>query len=431
MTELSLPFTDLLMDSSRWSSWSPRKEIEPNWSVEIDAGPGGRSALVIAGNGNRCASGCWRQTLPELRPGRRYRVEALFKCDGVLSPGSSVRAILSNKTTSDHDEMFFYDHLDYLGEREGWHVVGQTIAAEEDTPELTLNLFLSWEASGRVLWGDPRLYDISEVEARRPVRFAAISGNPENPKSPAECIAFYCEKLDEIPEADLVVLPELINATRLDMPLTDLAEPIPGPTYEYLSDKARSRGFYIAASLLEREADALYNTGILIDRAGGIVGRYRKTHLAPGEDLLQGTAPGYDYPIFETDFGNVGYMICYDAHFPEVARILSLKGADTILFSNMGDGREGGTLWEPFIRMRALDNQIHIVAAVNGGRSCVVSPKGEILAISDRERGAWVSAECDLDTSACNYSGRPIRGRYNLYRREETFDSLGRPLWEM
>ena len=152
-----------------------------------------------------------------MRPGRRYRVEALFKCDGVLSPGSSVRAILSNKTTSDHDEMFFYDHLDYLGEREGWHVVGQTIAAEEDTPELTLNLFLSWEASGRVLWGDPRLYDISEVEARRPVRFAAISGNPENPKSPAECIAFYCEKLDEIPEADLVVLPELINATRLDM----------------------------------------------------------------------------------------------------------------------------------------------------------------------------------------------------------------------
>jgi predicted amidohydrolase len=326
--------------------------------------------------------------------------------------------------------MVFYDHLDYVGEREGWHAVGQTIDVDETTPELNLNLFYSWEVSGKVLWGDPRLYDITELGTSRPVTLAAISGNPQKPGSPAECIEFYCEKLNEISEADLVVLPELINVTRLDMPLSDLAEPIPGPTYEYLSEQARSHGFYIAASLLEREGDALYNTGILIDRTGGMVGRYRKTHLAPGEDLLQGTTPGSDYPIFETDFGKVGYMICYDAHFPEVARILSLKGADVIIFSNMGDGREGGSLWEDFIRMRALDNQVHIVAAVNGGRSCVVSPKGEILAMSDRDPGAWVSSQCDLENSATNSSGRPIRGRYNLYRRAETFGSLGRPLWE-
>ena len=431
MAEIALPFKDLLLDSSSWSTWSPREEVQPDWSVENEGGPGGRSALVVSGNGNPRVCGCWREVLPQLQPGRRYRVEVLFRCEGISAPGTSVRAILSSKGKNRQHDVVFYDHLDYQGEREGWHVAGQFIDAEETTPELTLNLFLAWEPRGKVLWGDPRLYDATDQESGRPVHLAALSGNPDSPKSPAESIAFYCQKLDEIPSADLVVLPELINSTGLDMPVLDLAEPIPGPTYGYLADRARSRGFYVAASLLEREGNAVYNTGVLIDRTGGMVGKYRKTHLAPGEDLLQGTAPGHDYPLFETDFGKVGYMICYDAHFPEVARILSLKGADVILFSNMGDGREGGSLWESFIRMRALDNQVHIAAAVNGGRSCIVSPRAEILAMSGKERGAWVTAACDLDCSASNFSGRPIRGRYNLYRRSETFGSLQRPLWDL
>jgi predicted amidohydrolase len=181
---------------------------------------------------------------------------------------------------------------------------------------------------------------------------------------------------------------------------------------------------YVAASLSEREGHCLYNTGVLIDREGRIVGKYRKTHLTIGESLVSGKTPGNEYPVFETDFGRVGYMICYDNHFPEVARALAIQGADVIVFSNMGDGRENGILWEPYIQTRALDNQVHIVAAVNGGRSCIVSPRGEILSIVDKTRGAIAIARCDLDVTVRNYSGREIGKRYMQVRRSDTFGIL-------
>lgn len=428
MSEEILPFTDLLSDPNAWTTWAPRKEVVPKSSVAIDAGAGGRPALVLAGGGNPFACGCWRLPLAGVRAGRRYRVEAVFRAEGVPAVGKSVRAIL---TAGEGREVRFYDHLDDMGMRGGWRAVGRTFEAPEEA--LALNLFLAWAPGGRVLWSDARLYDVTDADAPgRRVRLAAISGNPPEPRSPAECIAFYTERMDAARGADLVCLPELINVTGVTgMDRAELAEPIPGPTYEHLAEKAREHGFYVAASLLERQGGAIYNTGLMIDRTGGILGKYRKTHLAPGEDLLQGVAPGNDHPVFQTDFGAVGYMICWDGHFPEVPRMLALQGARVILFSNMGDGREGGAIWEPFIRTRAIDNQAHIVAAVNGGRSCIVSPKGEVLALADGTPGARVTAECDLDATISNYTGRPIHRRYDLYRRADTYGLLARHLWDV
>ena len=105
-------------------------------------------------------------------------------------------------------------------------------------------------------------------------------------------------------------------------------------------------------------------------------------------------------------------------------------GAEVILLSNNGDGREGGNLWEPFIRTRALDNQVHIVAAVNSGRSCVISPKAEVLCMTDRTPGAVASAECDLNASVTDFTGRPIRRRYHQLRRSNTYQALARHLWD-
>ena len=126
----------------------------------------------------------------------------------------------------------------------------------------------------------------------------------------------------------------------------------------------------------------------------------------------------------------LGYMICYDAHYPEVPRILGLKGAEIILFSNMGDNREGGVLWESVLRTRAVDNQVHIVAAVNSGRSCIVSPKGEVLAMTDKTAGSVAQAACDLNTSMSDFSKRPIYRRYDQLRRADVFEDLVRDLWD-
>jgi predicted amidohydrolase len=127
---------------------------------------------------------------------------------------------------------------------------------------------------------------------------------------------------------------------------------------------------------------------------------------------------------FKLIFGKVGLMVCYDNHFPEVARILAVKGAELIAYSNMGDGRVSqGGVWEPFIRTRAIDNHIAIVSAVNQGRSCIVNGGGEILAINKRsseEPGACVQASVDLNSSVINYSGRSIQKRYMLLRRPDT-----------
>ena len=123
-------------------------------------------------------------------------------------------------------------------------------------------------------------------------------------------------------------------------------------------------------------------------------------------------------------------MICYDGHYAEVPQLLGLQGAQIILFSNMGDSREGGDVWESVVRTRAVDNQVHIVAAVNSGRSCIVSPKGELLANTDRTPGAIAQATCDLNTSLCDFSKRPIYRRYDQLRRADLYGDLARHLWD-
>ncbi|MFT5368805.1 MAG: putative amidohydrolase [Candidatus Latescibacterota bacterium] len=427
MPEDPLPFHDLMLDTTVWTSWTPREEIAPAFEVAPHGGLGGRPVLVIQGNDNALSCGCWQLALPHLKSGQHYRIEASFSTAGVIAPGKSVRAILI------HGDQQFYGQLDPVSKKEGWHRLCFDWVQEDAIQGLTLRLFLAWSAKGLVRWGEVRLFDLTghlETPTNR-VRLAAISGNPEKPESPAQCLDFYAERIDAIDgHVDLICLPELINTTRLPGDPTNWAEPIPGPTSERLSAIAQERGTYIGASILERQGEAIYNTGFLIDRSGGLVGKYRKTQLTLNEGLLRGCAPGNELPIFHTDFGVVAYMICYDGHYPEVARVLALKGAKVILFSNMGDAREGGSVWEPMVRTRAVDNQVHIVAAVNSGRSCVVSPKGDLLAMTDRTAGSIAVADCDMDASVCDFTKRPIYGRYDQLRRADLFGDLGKHFWD-
>jgi predicted amidohydrolase len=427
MREDPMPFHDLMLDTNAWNTWSPRKEIAPAFQVDPQGGVGGRPALLIQGNDNPLACGCWQLVLPHLEKGRRYRVEASFTTSGVTSPGKSVRAILTRGSNQ------FYAHLDPANQQGGWHQLGFDWNHDESVPGMTLGLFLAWSQKGSVRWGEVRLYDLTARQGNDAplVRLAAISGNPEKPESPAQCLDFYAGRIETLEgHVDLVCLPELINTTRLPGDPGTWAEPIPGPSSERLSTIAQERGMYIAASILESQGKAIYNTGLLIDRSGGLVGKYRKTQLTLGEGLLHGYTPGDELAVFHTDFGPVAYMICYDGHYPEVARLLALKGAKVILFSNMGDGREGGGLWESVVRTRAVDNQVHIVAAVNGARSCVVSPKGELLAMTDRTPGSIAVADCDLSASLCDSTKRAIYGRYDQLRRADLFGDLGKHFWD-
>ena len=136
-------------------------------------------------------------------------------------------------------------------------------------------------------------------------------------------------------KADLVVLGETLTSVGIGKKVQEIAEPIPGPSTEYFGQLAKKHNLYIVVGLIERDGHLIYNTAVLLGPDGKLVGKYRKVCLPRGE-IEDGVAPGSDYPVFETRFGKVGMMICYDGFFPEVARELANRGAEVIAWPVWG-----------------------------------------------------------------------------------------------
>ena len=110
-------------------------------------------------------------------------------------------------------------------------------------------------------------------------------------------------------------MPELLTCKGVTDQYTSVAEPVPGPTTEYFGKLAKQHDCYIVAGLPEREGHLVYNVAVLLGPDGEVAGKYRKVTL-PREEIARGIAPGDDYPVFDTRFGKVGVMICYDVFFP-------------------------------------------------------------------------------------------------------------------
>ena len=210
--------------------------------------------------------------------------------------------------------------------------------------------------------------------------------------------------------ADLVVLPELATsgcdlASRRDA--LALAEEFPaGPTVRAWSEEAQRSELFIVGGLLEREGDALFNSAVLL--GPGVAERYRKTHLWDGEKRLY--EPGRDLPVFDTPFGKMGLLVCYDAWFPEAARTLALRGAQVICIpSNAPDDwvpeeqRIGGlTMLNVHCIAHANANRVYVAAANRVGdgylgRSCIVDVTGGVLALGEATGERLLVADVDPD----------------------------------
>ena len=204
-------------------------------------------------------------------------------------------------------------------------------------------------------------------------------------------------------KADLIVLGETVPYVRTKLKPVECAEPIPGPTTEYFGAIAKQNDIHIALSLYEREGHLVYNTAVLISPQGNLLGKYRKVCLPHGE-VEKGVAPGTDYPVFDTAFGKVGLMICYDGFYPEVARALVTNGAEVIAWPVWG--------CDPLLaRARACENRVYIVSSTfsdpksNWMISGVIDPAGKVVAQA-MENGAVVVSEADLS--------KPLVGPWNL-----------------
>lgn len=162
------------------------------------------------------------------------------------------------------------------------------------------------------------------------IKVAAVStrnwiGEPE--KSLAN-MARWCRKAAK-QGAEFVVFPELgVNGYVKHEVAWDLAEPVPGPSTERIISLAADLGIIICFGILERDADIIYNTQVLVDK-GGIIGKQRKIHM-PGQEYLYWRG-GFRIEVFDIGKAKVGITICYDSLFAELARSLYFKGAEVLI----------------------------------------------------------------------------------------------------
>ena len=152
-----------------------------------------------------------------------------------------------------------------------------------------------------------------------------------------------------------MVLPETLTYYGTGLKFAEVAEPVPGPSTEYFGELARRYNLYIVAGLVERAGYLVHNVAVLLSPEWRLAGKYRKVTLPDGE-AEQGIMPGRDYPVFETRFGKVGMMICYDGFFPEVARELVKRGAEVIAWPVWGCNPD-------LARARAVENQVYVVSS--------------------------------------------------------------------
>ena len=157
----------------------------------------------------------------------------------------------------------------------------------------------------------------------------------------------------------------------------DAAEGFPGPTFELMATQARKHGIYLhAGSMLESRAGEprLFNTAVVLDPQGEIIARYSKIHMfdvtldgVGGYKESENVAPGDEIVTVEIDGVQVGLAICYDLRFPELFRILALRGAEAIILPAAFTLTTGKDHWETLIRARAIENGVYMVAPAQVG----------------------------------------------------------------
>ncbi len=189
---------------------------------------------------------------------------------------------------------------------------------------------------------------------------------------------------------DLVCLPETFTGLGLGHEQWfATAEPLDGPTVEQLSAYARQNRCYVVCPMVLRDGGKTLNAAVLLDRNGKVVGYYAKMFPTISE-LKMGIVPGTDAPAFETDFGRIGFAICFDLNFPEVALRLKTNGAELVCFVSMYPGGKQVQGW-------ALDYGFWMVTAIAGPFSVIVNPIGRVVATAQPQYQPLVICRINLD----------------------------------
>ena len=284
-------------------------------------------------------------------------------------------------------------------------------------------------------------FDLAVVQ---PVTFFGAGSRERNV---ANARAYVTQASDQ--GAQLVLLPETYPG--------EWREPIDWTPIDELQDIARAAGVYLVGGFAEPLDDAgsrCYNTLVLIDPNGNEVGRYRRTTPAHAPWIYKGGdywdfdwVNATELPIFETELGVIGLLVCSEIYPPELARILSLKGAEVLLLPTglASPERHAGTLsggdlyasWRTLVQARAIENLAYTAVCANlptarsKGLTMVCSPEqilvdeqdeGVYIASVDLDRIRWLRAEQDgVAESDPPYRAKP--GALRDWRRQAVFEA--------
>jgi N-carbamoylputrescine amidase len=275
---------------------------------------------------------------------------------------------------------------------------------------------ISWEA------------DLAEVFR---VGLIQMACSPDAEDNVRRALEYVCQAAQR--GAQVVCLPELFRTQyfcqREDAALFDLAEPVPGPTTERIAEVARNHHVAVVASVFEKRAPGVYhNTAAVLDADGTLRGIYRKMHI-PDDPLYYEKfyfTPGdLGFKAFNTEFGRIGTLVCWDQWYPEGARLTALQGANVLFYPTAIGwhpaekeqyGRAQLEAWRTIQRAHAIANGVY-VAAVNRvghetgnvmgkpapgaglefwGNSFLCDPFGQVIAEASANREEILIGEIDL-----------------------------------
>lgn len=256
----------------------------------------------------------------------------------------------------------------------------------------------------------------------REVRIALIQASDQG--SAAANLEYTIERIREaaatgaqiISTQELFTTPYFCQTQNKDF--FDFAEPIPGVTTDIFCALAGELGIVLIASLFERRGSGVYhNTAAVIDADGSYLGKYRKIHIPqdPGfEEKFYFTPGDLGYKVWDTKFGKISVLICWDQWYPEAARLAALAGAEIIFYptaigwlpeEKVDFGSAQHTAWEIVQRGHAVANACY-VASINRvgkegniefwGQSFVSDYCGQIIARASVSDGQIIFADCDL-----------------------------------
>ena len=279
---------------------------------------------------------------------------------------------------------------------------------------------------------DIRIESGNDMKDKIKLALAQISSKRENKEANLQKIEALTFKAKE-QGADLAIFPEMsLTGYVVRDQFYELAETVPGPTVERVEALAKKTGMHVIfgmPELSEKTRATVFNTAVFVGPEG-LIGKYRKMYL-PTHSVFEEKRyfrPGYQTAAFQTDLGNIGLCICYDLFFPEVLRLIRLKGAQLIVCISASPSVRR-SYFEILTCARALENTAYLayvnLAGVEDGLqfwggSRLVSPAGDVLAKAKYDEEDFVT--CEVDYSDLRTAETFIPTLRDL--RPELFDKL-------